>query len=120
MAKFIAYVRGKPLLNGFKRRDFHWNEDFRCYIYQGKIYGEEQFNEIIEIVQRQHYDMNPSFRLVEMTPRAPSAPSAPIEDLDAAPVPITEEAAIAALQRLAPHRLRKALPSKSVPTEAAV
>lgn len=104
MAKLILYVTGKPLLYGFKRGEFKWSQPHQCYIYQGKVFSESEFNAVADRVLRGFPDMFPSARVVELSATVPAP--APIATI-AQGREITVEEAEAALQRLAPEMLKK-------------
>lgn len=97
MAKLIIYVSGKPLVNGYKRREFLWSVEHSCYIYKGRELDEQEFNQIAEKVMRQNDDMHPLIKVSSLT--EVGAPSA-------TPGEITVSEAEDVLMRLAPHRLK--------------
>jgi len=97
MSKLIIYVPGKPLVNGYKRRDFLWSVDHSCYIYKGRELDEQEFNAIAEKVMRQNDDMHPLVKVSTFSD-APAGTTAPHE--------FTVGEAEEVLTRLAPHRLK--------------
>ncbi len=103
MAKLILYVNGKPLLHGFHRHEFKWSQPLGCYIYEGKTLTESEFNAIADKVLRGYPDMNPSARIVEMSPTVPAV--APVSTISASRE-ITVDEAEAVLKRLAPEMLK--------------
>jgi hypothetical protein len=103
-AKLIIWVPGKPLLNGYKQREFIWSEAHKCYIYGGSEIDASKFNELYEKAVRNNFDMNPRVKVVDVQRIAIIEPP-PITTITAQE--ITAEKAEEVLQRLAPERLKK-------------
>ncbi len=102
--KLIIWIPGKPLLNGYKRREYCWSEPHGCYIYKGRELGPEEFNaEFAECFKRNSSDgsMTPRVRVVDSTPSVIVRPEPVTERI------ITVEQAETVLQEHAPHRLKK-------------
>jgi len=103
-AKLIIWVPGKPLLNGYKQREFIWSEIHKCYIYGGSEIDASKFNETYEKATRNNSDMNPRVKVVEIRNISIIEPP-PAEPVK--PQEITADKAEEVLQRLAPERLKK-------------
>lgn len=113
MAKLIIYVSGKPLMNGYKVREFQWSEVHRCYLYEGRELDAAEFNEKWEKAYRNNGDLLPRVRVTDAGNPPTPAPANPAPEPVAAPppepVPVPEptlDEAIAIVQRLAPDRLK--------------
>jgi hypothetical protein len=129
MPKIIIYVPGKPIVHGYKRREFIWSEPHKCHVYMAREYELSEFNEAFEKAMKNNRDMNPMVRVIELDAAKPApAAAAPL-----APPPIinpvatisahevTVEEAEEVLLRLAPDRLKKkAGPKHSAPEQLAV
>lgn len=110
MCKLIITIPGKPLTHGHHQREFKWSVPHDAFIYKGEVYDERQFMAIVEKVLRTHWDLNPSVRIVEFSdevvaPVAQTITVQPVATITARE--ITAEDAIAALERLGHHRLKK-------------
>ena len=106
MCKLIIWIGGKPLLNGYRIRDFHWTAAHNCYIYEGKEIDEADFNAKYEKAARNHLDLHPKVRVVAKS--APEAVKAvPTVSTISASREITLEEAEAIVAQLAPERLKK-------------
>lgn len=105
MTKLIIWVPGKPNLHGYRRRDFAWSEQHKCFVHDGKEYTPEEFNAVAEKVFRRSEDMHPCVRVIEDGQKTAPVKPAPVSTITARE--ITEEDAVATLMRLAPHRLKK-------------
>jgi hypothetical protein len=124
--KLIIWIPGKPMVHGFKRREYIWSVEHGCHIYLGREFSPEEFNSVVEKAIRNNMDMHP---LVKVMPgaTADAALRAQIskleEQLNAHPVPeappapvttiaqgreISLEEAEAVVFRLAPHKFKKA------------
>ena len=96
MAKLIIYCKGNPIINGYRRLDFHWSVQHGCYIYLGRELEEKEFNEVVEkamTLYRKH--IQPLVKVVS------SAPSAPASDHQ-----LTAQEAEDFLREVAPERLK--------------
>lgn len=101
MVKLIICVTsGRPLIYGFKRGEFIWSEEHKCYIYHGKEFDEVEFNKVADRALRSFSDMLPTVRIISEPAKAPIS-EIPSDDLR----PITIEEATAFLMREAPHLL---------------
>ena len=111
MTKLIIWVPGKPNLHGYRRRDFAWSEQHKCFVHEGKEYTPEEFNAVAEKVFRRSEDMHPCVRALDdgqkAAPVRPASVTAPAPVATITAREITEEDAVATLMRLAPHRLKK-------------
>jgi hypothetical protein len=76
------------MVTGFKRGDFLWNEDHKCYVYQNKVFSEREFNAVAEKVFKLHYRLLPQVRVVKFSDDAEAPAIAP------APVPQPAPAAV--------------------------
>ncbi len=101
MAKLIIWVGGKPLLNGYRIREFSWSVAHNCYIYEGRELAETEFNEKVEKAFRNNFDLHPKVKIVTFS-EAPNhtATAQSVGD-------ITLEQAEAVMAELAPDRLKK-------------
>ena len=111
MSKLIIYLGGKPIVRGYKIRDFAWSEDHHLYLYMGKEYAPDEFNAAYAQAMKNHSDLGPLVKVVGSAPVAPVVPLAPppIVSPVATIAPageVTVEMAEAVLFRLAPHRLK--------------
>lgn len=113
MAKFIAYLTGKPIVHGFRRKDFIWMEQFQAFVLNQNVFTEHEFNKVAE---RLH-----DFRHLEPKIKCVDSERKPIDLDEAAPVPqpppkptpeekrqMTITQALEVLQTHAPHLLKKA------------
>ena len=48
MSKFIISLSGRPLVHGYRRREFIWDESRSRYVYKGKVFEEPEFNELVK------------------------------------------------------------------------
>ncbi len=122
MSKLIIYVGGKPLINGYSRRDFHWSEAHRCYIWGGKELNDSEFNVAYEQAIKNHADLVPRVRVISLT--VEPAVVVKLETVTAvepvATISVAREIslddAIAVVARLAPERLKKLTRPAAAPT----
>lgn len=103
MARFIVTIPGKPLTHGYKQREFKWNEELNCFVYEGRTFGEAEFNSTIDRVIKTNSDFHLKVKLVSMSEELDVAIPAPPPP---PPREITLEEALETVRRLAPHRLR--------------
>lgn len=102
MSKLIIWVSGRPNLDGYKKREFVWNEQHRAFIYEGREFDAAEFNEKFDKAWRNNQDLAPRARVVGLaTPVAP--PPAP----HIADEAMSVEQAESILNRFAPERLKK-------------
>lgn len=110
--RIIAYLTGNPSVQGYKRREFLWMPEHKCYVHNGRPFTEKEFNQLVPAICKKHRDLYPQFRMLEEPPAetAAVAPTTASLQIDVpAPAPeITVEQAEALLLRLAPEKLRKA------------
>ena len=106
MAKLIIWVGGKPLLHGYKIREFHWAEKHGCFIYEGRELSDVEFNAKFERAWRNNSDLQPKVRVVETSPEV-AQPEIALTTNAYAPREITLEEAEAVVAALAPDRLKK-------------
>ncbi len=104
MAKLIIYITCKPVLHGFKRREFLWSEVHKLYLYGGKEISLAEFNAIYEKAMRTNADMRPLVKVLDVTPEP--APTIQVSQM-AVSRSLTLEDAEAVINRLAPERLKK-------------
>jgi hypothetical protein len=119
MSTLLAiYINGKPRIHGHKRRDFLWSEKDGIYLYEGKMWKAEEFNEAFLRCEKRNYDMAPLVKVIAVEPTAPAQP-APAEKPVLAPVvqmppqvrEMTVEEAEAVMWKHAPEKMKKrALP----------
>lgn len=93
MFKLIIYVTGRPILNGYKQREFQWDKAHGCYIYEGKEFSPSEFNEKYEKAMKTNSDLRPRVRVLGAA-----------EETD--PEVIADNAE-KTLEQLRPHRLKK-------------
>jgi hypothetical protein len=115
--QFIAYLTGNPAIQGYHRRDFKWSPTHGVYIYQERTFDEKEFNTVMPAIWKKYREQFPQFKIVSSlepapvaAPEAPPVVAVPAIDVPAAVLPpaeITIEQAEAALQRLAPEKLRR-------------
>lgn len=96
MSKLIIWVPGKPLLYGYHRSEFKWSEPHQCYIYQGRVFEEKEFNGAADRALKNYADLFPSVKVVEFS-----------EPVVAERHEITVAEAEEVLIRYAPHRLKQ-------------
>lgn len=101
MAKLIIWVGGKPLLNGYRIREFSWSVAHNCYIYEGREIEEFEFNEKFEKAMRNNFDLHPKVKIVAFS-EATKHEEKPQFHGD-----ISLEQAEAVMAELAPDRLKK-------------
>jgi hypothetical protein len=107
MSKLIIWIGGKPLLNGYRIRDFHWAVAHNCYIYEGKELDESEFNVAFEKAFRNNMDLHPKVKVVGMI-APPAKPVAPVAHISASKE-ITLDQAVAVVAELAPDKLKRPL-----------
>jgi hypothetical protein len=100
MAKLIIYVTGRPLINGYKRREFVWSEEHKLFLYGGKEFTEQEFNAIQDKVLTGNADIYPRVKVSTLSPP---------EDISDVMLPraISAQEAEEVLEHLAPERLKK-------------
>lgn len=114
MAKFIIYINGRPIVQGYKIFEFLWDEALQIYVYQGKQITEDEFDDVVlKVFGSQHYRrLFPFIKCIEKSSVAPVVVAPPVEP----PAPIstittsreiTLDEAEAVIQRLAPNLLKK-------------
>lgn len=118
MSKLIIYVTGRPLTHGHRMREFHWNEEHRCYLFQAKVFDDSDFNVAYEQAMARHVDMHPRVKLLA----AEKAPddldeSTPVSTITASRE-ISLEEAEEVVRRLAPDRLKAKSGPKAKSVEA--
>lgn len=64
MPKLIIYVSGRPLVQGYKLRQFKWSEVHKKYLFRATEYALEDFNKAYEEALRQEGDLNPRVMVV--------------------------------------------------------
>lgn len=102
MTKLIICLSGKPLIHGYKRREFTWSADHGCYLYKGREFECHEFNEIVDKVMRSNEDMHPSVKVVQLSDKPIAL--APIATISAREITVAEAEEV--LFRMAPHRLK--------------
>ncbi len=117
MAKLIIWLTGRPLVYGFKRRDFIWSEAHKCYLFKGKELDEQEFNEVVEYALTSHPELHPKVKIVEFskTVAVETPPPPPFIPPPAPRLEITVEEAEAVMEQLAPDRLKKKAGRKPAP-----
>lgn len=128
-AKLIICCAGKPALNGHKRRLFVWNPEYNCFVYENKLFDEQELNTQVEGIFKKNWDLRPMVRVAVLSDgNAAPAQAVPTGDyaaLDARykalqariGVPVTAVEAEEVLLRLAPHRLKAKPGRKPVAAE---
>lgn len=96
--KFLLYVKGQPLVNGFKRLEFEWSQPHGLYLFRGRPLDASELNADCEKVFTSlvYKNMFPCVKI------APESRQDPVH----APVEVTLAEAEAVMKRLAPHRLK--------------
>jgi hypothetical protein len=119
--QFIAYLIGNPHVQGWHRRDFKWNDAYKCYVYQDRTFDEKEFNTVMPVIWKKYREVFPQFKIVSDPEPAP-APAAvvavPAIEVPSLPAEITVDQAVDTLIRLAPEKLR--LPKVRPPVAAPV
>lgn len=105
MPNFICYIDGRPIVQGFKRYEFLWDEALQCYVFEGKTFTEQEFNDKTRKVFS-NLTYRALFPMVKCLDAA-AAPVAipPISTITAGEV--TLEQALEVVDRLAPDRLKR-------------
>lgn len=106
--KLIIYAKGKPIIHGYKQREFRWMQKHGCYVFREKEYAPEEFNAAVEKVMQDNLDLHPMVRVLDV-----EAVVAPITTISVARE-VTVSEAEEVMERLAPHRLKKKPGPKSV------
>jgi len=107
--KLIIYAKGKPIIHGYKQREFRWMPKHNCYVYRETEYSPEEFNQAVEKVMQDNQDLRPMVRVLDVN----ESTVAPITTISVAHE-ITIAEAEDVMERLAPHRLKKKPGPKSV------
>lgn len=105
--KLIIYITGKPIIHGYKRRDFRWVPKHNCYLYQEKEFLPSEFNAACEKIMRDNQDMYPLVRVIEVSDSSENWEAAPPVTTITTAREITVAEAEAVMEHLAPHRLKK-------------
>jgi hypothetical protein len=108
-AKLIICCTGNPNINGHKRRNFLWNEEFKCFAYENRVMSEREFNAQAEAVFKKNWDLRPTARVVQFSDETQTV-STVVHTTDPTPVqarPISLEEALEVVNSLAPDRLKK-------------
>lgn len=69
----VIYLKGKPNLYGYKRKEFKWDVSLGVYVWEGRRLTPEEFNEVFEKVQTRYLEEHPKVRVVEEWETAASA-----------------------------------------------
>jgi|SRR5882724_3051111 len=101
-AKLIIYVTGKPLMHGYKMREFVWSAPHGCYLYEGAEIEAYEFNEKYAKAIKTNADLNPKVKVVGDAQFA-----MPLPIITTSYSEMTVEEAEAVMLRLAPERLKK-------------
>ena len=83
MAKLIIWCPGRTIVYGFKRREFLWNEEYKCYVFRGRQFDELEFNSVVDKALLDNQDMNPRVKVVSTATKA-AKPLAPISTITSA------------------------------------
>ncbi len=106
MIKLIIYVKGKPIIHGYKQREFRWMPKHNCYVFREQEFTPKEYDAIHEKVMMDNQDLRPMVRvLVDVA--APDEWEAPPAITTITAKEITVADAEAVMERLAPHRLKK-------------
>lgn len=101
------YINGRPAMHGHKRREFQWSAEHGIYLYEGRLFEPQEFNEAFERCEKRNADLSPLVKVVDGHVEAPVAPPpAPVTTISAARE-ITLEEAEAVMWRMAPERMKK-------------
>lgn len=111
MSKLIIWVGGKPLLHGYKVREFKWSAGHGCYIYGGAEIEDRDFNAVYEKCLKNNADLGPRVKVVStgavMVAFVPKPEPSPARADPPQAHEITLAEAEAVVARLAPERLRR-------------
>lgn len=97
--KFLIFVRGQPLVHGYKRLEFVWSQAHKLYLYLGREIEASELDALCDKVF-----IHPTYRTM-----FPSVHVAPGSVQDPAPVAadVTLAKALEVVEELAPHMLKK-------------
>lgn len=117
--KLLIHIGGKPLIRGYKQRDFLWSEEYGTYLYKGKAYSPSEFNEAYALAEKHNHDLNPQVRVVDFE-KPSEEPKDESNAVEVAPVAtiaaeVTLDVARATMWRLAPEEMKKRQPAKGAP-----
>ena len=134
-ANLIICCAGRPAINGHKRRSFVWKEEYGCFVHDGKLLTETEFNAIAQTVMAKNQDLRPFAKAVGAAATAGADPRVAelekqlaekqtrIEALQASVLVLrakttpTLEDALEVVETLAPDRLKKKPGRKAEPME---
>jgi hypothetical protein len=111
MSKFIAYIVGQPVAQGYKIHEFHWNQDQGVYVYQSRTFDEKEIEAATREAQSRYGNQYRIYvRCVE--PSALPVDLNKVEDLDSPISTITDreitlDEALEVVSRLNPNLLRR-------------
>lgn len=122
-ANLIICCAGRPAINGYKRRSFVWNAEYGCYVHDGRVLTESEFNSTAQVVMAKNQDLRCFAKVVGAVagadPRTTelekqlTEKQARIESLQASVLALrakstpTLEEALEVVETLAPERLKK-------------
>jgi len=97
--KLLIFVKGAPIVNGYRRMEFEWSVPHKLYLFKGRELEASEFNVAAERVFNSPIYRN-MFPSVMIAPGSVQAPAP-------APEEITLDKALGVVERYAPHRLKK-------------
>lgn len=122
-ASLIICCAGRPAINGYKRRSFTWVAEYGCYVHDGKVLSESEFNAVSQEVMAKNQDLRCFAKVVnaaaDADPRiagfekALAEKQARIEALQSSVLTLRAhttpslEQALEVVETLAPERLKK-------------
>lgn len=96
--KFLLYVKGQPLVNGFKRLEFEWSQPHGLYLFRGRPLEASELNADCEKVFTSLVYKN-MFPCVKIAPESRQEPTVVKAE-------ITLDQALEVMHSLAPHMLK--------------
>ena len=48
--KLLIFVKGSPLINGYRRLEFEWSQDHKLYLFRGRALEASEFDAAAEMV----------------------------------------------------------------------
>ena len=101
--KFLIFIRGNPIMNGYVRREFRWVPQQELYLWQGREVEAHEFNAVMDTLFKTnralYAKMYPEVRIVASSEKELPVPTGPRE--------ITVGEAEEVMEKYAPHRLKR-------------
>lgn len=102
----LIYITGKPLIHGYKRREFLWSQAHNLYLFQGKEWSPKEFNDAWAAAMRRNEDLRPMVKVLT-SDTANTSPPADASGLLLGRRPPTLDEALEVVKREAPEKLKK-------------